>query len=77
MAAIRRRCWPGWRDGCAGGCGGGAKTSGDRLTRWLPRGRLLWLSPLMVALAAAALTFVFRHPLMPVYLAILHKVIAR
>ncbi|TQX08454.1 DedA family protein, partial [Clostridioides difficile] len=24
-----------------------------------------------------ALTFVFRHPLMPVYLAILHKVIAR
>ncbi|MBO2025373.1 DedA family protein [Klebsiella pneumoniae] len=55
----------------------GAKTSGDRLTRWLPRGRLLWLSPLMVALAATALTFVFRHPLMPVYLAILHKVIAR
>ncbi|HBU8025731.1 TPA: DedA family protein, partial [Klebsiella pneumoniae] len=44
---------------------------------WLPRGRLLWLSPLMVALAATALTFVFRHPLMPVYLAILHKVIAR
>ncbi len=39
--------------------------------------RLLWLSPLMVALAATALTFVFRHPLMPVYLAILHKVIAR
>ncbi|MCS6036293.1 DedA family protein [Klebsiella pneumoniae subsp. pneumoniae] len=28
-------------------------------------------------LAATALTFVFRHPLMPVYLAILHKVIAR
>lgn len=71
--------------GAAGTAGGmavlaavaGAKTSGDRLTRWLPRGRLLWLSPLMVALAATALTFVFRHPLMPVYLAILHKVIAR
>lgn len=61
-------CWRLWRS---------AKTSGDRLTRWLPRGRLLWLSPLMVALAATALTFVFRHPLMPVYLAILHKVIAR
>ena len=60
-------CWRLWRS---------AKTSGDRLTRWLPRGRLLWLSPLMVALAATALTFVFRHPLMPVYLAILHKVIA-
>ena len=53
------------------------ETVGRRLTRWLPRGRLLWLSPLMVALAATALTFVFRHPLMPVYLAILHKVIAR
>ncbi len=57
-------CWRLWRS---------AKTSGDRLTRWLPRGRLLWLSPLMVALAATALTFVFRHPLMPVYLAILHS----
>ncbi|MDP1007927.1 DedA family protein, partial [Klebsiella pneumoniae] len=41
------------------------------------RGRLLWLSPLMVALAATELTFVFSHPLMPVYLAIMHKVIAR
>ena len=61
-------CWRLWRS---------AKTSGDRLSRWLPRGRLLWLAPCMVALAATALTFVFRHPLMPVYLAILHKVIAR
>ena len=45
--------------------------------RRIARGRLLWLAPCMVALAATALTFVFRHPLMPVYLAILHKVIAR
>lgn len=71
--------------GAAGTAGGVAvlaavaerETSGDRLSRWLPRGRLLWLAPCMVALAATALTFVFRHPLMPVYLAILHKVIAR
>lgn len=61
-------CWRLWRS---------AKTSGDRLTRWLPRGRLPWLSPLMVVVAATALTLVCRHPLMPVYLAILHKVIAR
>ncbi|MDP1465510.1 DedA family protein, partial [Klebsiella pneumoniae] len=33
--------------------------------------------PLMVVVAATALTLVCRHPLMPVYLAILHKVIAR
>ncbi|MDP1315289.1 DedA family protein, partial [Klebsiella pneumoniae] len=34
-------------------------------------------APLMVALAATALTLVVRHPLMPVSLAILHKVIVR
>ncbi len=22
---LGRRCWPGWRDGCAGGCGGARK----------------------------------------------------
>ena len=49
----------------------------DRLTRLLPRSRLLWLTPVMVVLAGAALTLVIRHPLMPVYLDILHKVIAR
>ena len=31
----------------------------------------------MIFMFFFALTFVFRHPLMPVYLAILHKVIAR
>ena len=60
-------CWRLWRS---------AKMR-DRLTRLLPRSRLLWLTPVMVVLAGAALTLVIRHPLMPVYLDILHKVIAR
>jgi hypothetical protein len=60
-------CWRLWRS---------AKTS-DRLTRLLPRTRLLWLSPLALVLAGVALTLVVRHPLMPVYLNILHHVIAR
>lgn len=60
-------CWRLWRS---------AKMR-DRLTRLLPRARLLWLTPVMVVLAGAALTLVIRHPLMPVYLDILHKVIAR
>ncbi|VFS66528.1 Inner membrane protein yabI [Raoultella planticola] len=60
-------CWRLWRS---------AKMR-DRLTRLLPRSRLLWLTPVTVVLAGAALTLVIRHPLMPVYLDILHKVIAR
>ncbi|NYY80666.1 hypothetical protein DMH27_18865 [Raoultella planticola] len=60
-------CWRLWRS---------AKMR-DRLTRLLPRSRLLWLTPVTVVLAGAALTPVIRHPLMPVYLDILHKVIAR
>ena len=60
-------CWRLWRS---------AKMR-DRLTRLLPRARLLWLTPVTVVLAGAALTLVIRHPLMPVYLDILHKVIAR
>ncbi|ENT2993631.1 TPA: DedA family protein [Raoultella planticola] len=60
-------CWRLWRS---------AKMR-DRLTRLLPRSRLLWLTPVTVILASAALTQVIRHPLMPVYLDILHKVIAR
>ena len=54
-----------------------AKSAGDRLTRFLPRSRLLWIAPLMVCAAVAALVLAFRHPLMPVYLDILHKVILR
>lgn len=61
-------CWRLWR---------GANSAGDRLTRFLPRSRLRWLTPLTVCVAAAALVFTFRHPLMPVYLDILYKVIAR
>lgn len=60
-------CWRLWRS---------AKMR-DRLTRLLPRSRLLWLTPVTVVLAGAALTLVISHPLMPVYLDILHKVIAR
>ncbi|VEB76811.1 DedA family inner membrane protein YabI [Raoultella ornithinolytica] len=60
-------CWRLWRS---------AKMR-DRLTRLLPRARLLWLTPVTVVLAGAVLTLVIRHPLMPVYLDILHKVIAR
>ncbi|MDE5426216.1 DedA family protein [Raoultella ornithinolytica] len=60
-------CWRLWRS---------AKMR-DRLTRLLPRARLLWLTLVTVVLAGAALTLVIRHPLMPVYLDILHKVIAR
>ena len=61
-------CWRLWRS---------AKSAGDRLTRFLPRSRLLWLAPLTVCAAGAALVFAFRHPLMPVYLDILQKVILR
>ena len=61
-------CWRLWRS---------AKSSGDRLTRFLPRSRLLWLAPLMACAAGVALVFTFRDPLMPVYLDILHKVIVR
>ncbi|HFI5583660.1 TPA: DedA family protein [Raoultella ornithinolytica] len=60
-------CWRLWRS---------AKMR-DRLTRLLPCARLLWLTPVTVVLAGAVLTLVIRHPLMPVYLDILHKVIAR
>ena len=61
-------CWRLWRS---------AKNSADRLTRFLPRSRLLWLAPLSLCAAGAALVFAFRHPLMPVYLEILQKVILR
>lgn len=61
-------CWRLWRS---------AKNSADRLTRFLPRSRLLWLAPLTVCAAGATLVFTFRHPLMPVYLEILQKVILR
>ncbi|KAF1368202.1 DedA family protein [Yokenella regensburgei] len=61
-------CWRLWRSG---------KASRDRLTRYLPRSRLLWLAPLLLGVAVVALVAVFRHPLMPVYLDILAKVVSR
>ncbi|MBV8044977.1 DedA family protein [Pluralibacter sp.] len=61
-------CWRLWRSG---------KSGIDKLTRYLPRARLLWLSPLMLGLGAAALVALLRHPLMPVYLEILGKVVSR
>ncbi|RDT57059.1 DedA family protein [Escherichia coli] len=59
-------CWRLWRSGKAGL---------DRLTAWLPRRRLFWLAPLLTAGALVAVTILVRHPLMPIYLSILQKVV--
>lgn len=59
-------CWRLWRSGKAGL---------DRLTAWLPRRRLFWLAPLLCVGAVLAVTILVRHPLMPIYLSILQKVI--
>ena len=61
-------CWRLWRS---------AKASVDRLTRYLPRARLLWLAPLTLGVAVVALVALIRHPLMPVYGEILLKVVSR
>ncbi|HAV1834089.1 TPA: DedA family protein [Enterobacter hormaechei subsp. steigerwaltii] len=61
-------CWRLWRS---------AKASVDRLTRYLPRTRLLWLAPLTLGVAVVALVALIRHPLMPVYGEILLKVVSR
>ncbi len=59
-------CWRLWR---------AEKAGVNRLTRFLPRRRLLWLAPLMLALAIAAVVMLAHHPLMPIYLTILSEVI--
>ncbi|MCL5498388.1 DedA family protein [Escherichia coli] len=59
-------CWRLWRSGKAGL---------DRLTVWLPRRRLFWLAPLLMVGAVFAVTILVRHPLMPIYLSILQKVV--
>ncbi len=41
----------------------------------LSRGRLLWLTPLISAIGVVALVVLIRHPLMPVYIDILRKVV--
>lgn len=53
------------------------KAEGDWLSRWVPRPRLIWLTPVLVVLAAVTLYAVCTHPLMPVYLEILAKVVSR
>jgi len=60
-------CWRLWRSG---------KSGSDRLTKYLPRGRLLWVAPLLLGVAAIACVAVARHPLMPTYLTILGKVVS-
>lgn len=59
-------CWRLWRSGRSGS---------DRLTKYLPRGRLLWVAPLLLGVAVIACVAVARHPLMPTYLTILGKVV--
>jgi len=63
--------WLGWRLWRSG------KSGTDRLTKFLPRARLLVLVPLTVLSALASLYYLFHHPLMPVYLEILGKVVSR
>ena len=58
-------CWRLWRSGKAT----------DRLSHYLSRGRLLWLTPLISAIGVVALVVLIRHPLMPVYIDILRKVV--
>lgn len=59
-------CWRLWRAG---------KSGNDRLTAYLPRQRLLWLAPGTMVIAIAAVVMLAKHPLMPIYLNILGKVI--
>jgi len=63
--------WLGWRLWRAG------RSGSDRLTRFLPRRRLLWLTPVMSVLTLISLYVLCKHPLMPVYIDILRKVVSR
>ncbi len=60
--------------GCAGGYGAAVERP-NRLSHYLSRGRLLWLTPLILAIGVVALVVLIRHPLMPVYIDILRKVV--
>ncbi|MGZ0752184.1 DedA family protein [Kluyvera sichuanensis] len=59
-------CWRLWRS---------AKENHDRLSALLTRQRLLLLAPLILGVGVVALVSVIRHPLMPVYIEILRKVV--
>ncbi|TGC92866.1 hypothetical protein C9F09_11670, partial [Salmonella enterica subsp. enterica serovar Wilhelmsburg] len=61
-----RLCGRLWRSG---------KAAVDRLTAYLPRSRLLYLAPLTLGSGVVALVVLIRHPLMPVYIDILRKVV--
>lgn len=60
-------CWRWWR---------ARKSATGALARWLPQNRLRWLAPLVSVVACIALVVVFRHPLMPIYGAILWHVLS-
>ena len=59
-------CWRLWRS---------QKSGRDKLSAYLPRPRLFWLTPLLICAAVIAITVLVRHPLMPIYAEILGKVI--
>ncbi|SNY68994.1 DedA family protein [Enterobacter sp. CC120223-11] len=63
--------WLGWRLWRSG------KSGTDRLTRYLPRACLIWLTPVLTLGTVVSLYVLFKHPLMPVYLDILGKVVSR
>lgn len=60
-------CWRWWRSG---------KSGTDRLTHYLPRQRLHWLAPCTMALGIAGMAALIMHPLMPLYLKIVWKVLS-
>lgn len=70
LALLWTALWLSWR------LWRGGRSAGDRLTYYLPRARLGWLTPLISGVAALALIALMRHPLMSVYLAILARVMA-
>ncbi len=52
------------------------RQSGSRsFNRVFPRSRLLYLAPLTLGIGVVALVVLVRHPLMPVYIDILRKVV--
>lgn len=58
-------CWRLWRSGKAI----------DRLSYYLFRGRLLWLTSLIFVIGVVALVVLIRYSLMSVYIDILRKVV--
>ncbi len=63
----QQRCFVGWRLATAAVMAQRYEAT-DRLSHYLSRGRLLWLTPLISAIGVVALVVLIRHPLMPVYI---------